>query len=95
MLNRGLTCIFNFLSTEILTIKSSDQVYHRQMLKYTLILYCSFCLSFGDKNRVTSLLYQVLIKPIGKVSLLFCFVLFCFFFLGGGGGGCKAKILEG
>ena len=84
MLNRGLTFIFNFLSTEILTIKSSDQVYNRQMLKYTLILYCSFCLSFGDKNRVTSLLYQVLIKPIGKLSLLFCFVLF--FFLGGGGG---------
>ena len=64
MLNRGLTFIFNFLSTEILTIKSSDQVYNRQMLKYTLILYRSFCLSFGDKNRVTSLLYQVLIKPI-------------------------------
>ena len=80
MLNRGLTCIFNFLSTEILTINSSDQVYNRKMLKYTLILYCSFCLSFGDKNRVTSLLYQVLIKPIGKLSLLF--------FRGGGGGGC-------
>ena len=85
MLNRGLTCIFNFLSTEILTIKSSDQVYNRKMLKYTLILYCSFCLSFGDKNRVTSLLYQVLIKPIGKLSL-FCFVLFCFVFFGGGRG---------
>ena len=63
------------------------------MLKYTLILYCSFCLSFGDKNRVTSLLYQVLIKPIGKLSL-FCFVLFCFvFFLGGGEGAGGSVIL--
>ena len=75
--DRCLIEVWHFLSTEILTINSSDQVYNRKMLKYTLILYCSFCLSFGDKNWVTSL---VLIKPIGKLSLLF-------FFWGGGGEG--------
>ena len=84
--DRCLIEVWHFLSTEILTINSSDQVYNRKMLKYTLILYCSFCLSFGDKNWVTSLLYQVLIKPIGKLSLLF--------FSGGGGVGCYLYFLK-